>query len=344
MSSPQTDVFDSTPTGRERLSIDSVERHSAAESFAVAVEAGLQGPRKSLPCRFLYDPLGSQLFEEICDLPEYYPTRTERSILEQHAAHIAGSVSRPVTLVELGSGRAAKTRIFIETFLARDHVLTFVPIDISRSMLETSSNELLDDYPELEIRAIEAEYEPGLQRLEDAKVLDQSSSRLILWLGSSIGNLSRDEAARFLSDVRASMRPCDRLLIGIDLRKDADTLERAYDDAQGVTAAFNLNLLSRINRELGGSFELEDFAHRAVYDERAGRVEMHLVSQRDQRVTIDELDREVHFQANETIHTENSYKYSVAEIDQVAARAGLTLEGRWTDSDDLFSLNLFHHG
>jgi len=253
---------------------------------------------------------------------------------------IARDLPDPVALVELGSGAAAKTRLLIEALLARDEELVFVPIDISRSMLVASSRELLDDYPELEIRAIEAEYEAGLERLNDRKVHGGDAARLILWLGSSIGNFDRREASALLRRVRSTMRANDRLLVGIDLRKDAQTLERAYDDAQGVTAEFNLNLLERINRDLGGHFELGDFAHRAVWDEQEGRVEMHLVSQRPQHVEVAELDREFAFAENETIHTESSYKYSHEEIETLAARAGLRRVRCWTDASELFSVNL----
>jgi len=190
----------------DRFTIEAIERHTADESFAAAVEHGLGAERKSLPCRFLYDSRGSRLFEAICDLPEYYPTRVEWQILADCADEIARDLPDPVALVELGSGAAAKTRLLIEALLARDEELVFVPIDISRSMLVASSRELLDDYPELEIRAIEAEYEAGLERLNDRKVHGGDAARLILWLGSSIGNFDRREASALLRRVRSTMR------------------------------------------------------------------------------------------------------------------------------------------
>lgn len=281
--------------------------------------------------------MGSQLFEEICELPEYYLTRCERSILEKRAPEIAARFDSPATLVELGSGSASKTRLLIDAFLERQGRLVFAPIDISQTMLEQSADSLLADYPSLEIRAFAGRYESGLDYLAKGHV----SPRLTLWLGSSVGNLDRRDAALFLRDVRAGMDDSDRLLIGIDLRKDRLTLEAAYDDSQGVTARFDLNLLDRCNGELGGNFDVSAFAHRATWREDVGRVESHLVSQRDQRVRIDALDLDIEFAEGEAVHTENSYKYSYDEIDWLARSAGMSCETRWLDPDGLYSLNLF---
>ncbi|MBI3974440.1 MAG: L-histidine N(alpha)-methyltransferase [Chloroflexi bacterium] len=311
-------------------------------TFAEDVAAGLTATPKSLPCRYFYDEEGSLLFEAICELPEYYVTRAEREILEAHANEIAAQVPSATTLVELGSGSAAKTRLLLDAFFRhrqqqrRQH-LCYVPIDISRSMLEESSHALLNDYPALEIRAIAAEYDDGLRFLR----AESERPKLILWLGSNVGNLERAEAARFLGRVRATMTPADRLLMGVDLRKSREVLEPAYDDAQGVTARFNLNLLARINRELGGEFDLDAFEHRAHYDEVVGRIEMYLVSTRTQRVRIRDLDLTVSFEPGEPIHTENSYKYSLAEIDALSAAAGLAVEARWLDRGERFAVNLF---
>jgi L-histidine N-alpha-methyltransferase len=310
--------------------------HSERASFAQAVALGLGAEPKSLPCRFLYDAAGSALFEQICELPEYYLTRAEREILECNAFEIAAATGDAGALVELGSGSASKTRLLIEAFLRRRGELRYVPIDISRSALEASTRALAADYPRLEIRAIAAEYQDGLRQLRATA----GGARLIAWLGSNIGNFDRDGAARFLAGVRARMGPRDRLLVGIDLRKDRHTLERAYDDAAGVTARFNLNLLARINRELGGGFELARFAHEARWREREGRVELSLVSRRDQEVEIAGLDLAVKFRLGERIHTEDSFKYSPAEIARLARVSGLEVAERWLDRAARFSVNL----
>jgi dimethylhistidine N-methyltransferase len=321
----------------ERFSLVETPESVELTSLATEVERGLSAKPKKLPCRFFYDEAGSEIFEEICDLPEYYVTRTEAEILENHADDIASAYDQRVTLAELGSGSSTKTRLLIDAMLRRHGGLRYVPVDISRNMLEASALDLLDRYEALEIRAIASEYEVGLRHLRG----ESDAPKLIAWLGSTIGNLTRDEGAAFLGTVRAAMSPGDRLLVGIDLRKDRAVLEAAYDDSAGVTARFNLNLLERINRELGGHFDLANFAHRAVYDEVSGRVEMHLVSTREQRVSIEELGFEVEFGAQETIHTENSHKYDQAEIDALAASAGLRRDSEWLDARGYFSLNLF---
>ena len=324
--------------------------HASAERFQLVTEveggeqcfledlrSGLLARPKTLPCRWFYDEAGSRLFEQICELPEYYLTRCERSILEEHAAEIAGRFERPATLVELGSGSASKTRRIIEAFLEQQDRLVFAPIDISRGMLTESAQILLEDYPELDIRAFAGRYETGLESLASWT----RAPRLTLWLGSSVGNLDRAQAASFLRGLSTGMHFSDRLLIGIDLRKDPRVLEAAYDDSQGVTARFNRNLLVRVNRELGGHFDPESFSHRASWQPSPGRVESHLVSRRDQQVRIETLGLEVSFTAGETIHTENSYKYSREEIETSAREAGMLCEAQWLDKDALYSLNLF---
>ena len=321
------------PTRPLELLDDAADERLAA--FARDVAAGLLASPKRLPCCYFYDREGSRLFEEICGLPEYYLTRAEREILTARSASLAAAFQGPLTVVELGSGSAAKTRILIEAFLRRG-ALRYVPVDISRPALEESARALLRDYPDLEVTALAGTYEEGLRRLS----LSRDRRTLVLWLGSSIGNLERPAAARFLRIVRDAIAPEGRLLVGIDLRKDRETLERAYDDAQGVTARFNRNLLARINRELGGSFDLETFGHRAVYDEEEGRIEMSLVSTPAQQVRIGAMELTVRFEAGEAVHTENSYKYSLFEVEALAARAGLLVERTWLDGESRFSLNL----
>jgi L-histidine N-alpha-methyltransferase len=326
----------------DRLTIEDVPSPTPAASFAEDVRTGLTAQPKRLSCRFFYDREGSRLFEEICELPEYYLTRAEDAILARHADEIAAAVPACATLVELGSGSAAKTRRLIASLLRQQGTLRYAPIDIARDALEESARRLRDEFASLEICALSGEYLDGLRRLDALRRADGlDGPQLILWLGSSVGNFGRPEAAAFLSQVRATMEPDDRLLVGFDLRKERAVLEPAYDDARGVTARFNKNLLDRINRELGGHFDPRSFAHRAVYDEEAGRIQMHLVSQRDQVVPVDVLGLRVAFAAGETIHTEDSYKYSFQEIRALAEAAGLAVDRQWLDEGGRFNESLF---
>ena len=298
-----------------RLTIELVPPSAPAASFAEDVRRGLTSQPKWLSCRFFYDRQGSRLFEQICDLPEYYLTRAEDEILARHAAEMVATVPAGAALVELGSGSAAKTRHLIAALLRRRETLRYTPIDIARDALEESARRLRDEFAALEIHALCGEYRDGLHRLDALRRTDGTDGlgrpQLILWLGSSVGNFERPRAAAFLSQVRATMGPADRLLVGFDLRKARAVLEPAYDDARGLTARFNKNLLARINRELGGHFDLSLFDHLAVYDEDAGRIRMSLVSRRDQVAPIAALELHVPLAAGEAIHTENSYKYSL---------------------------------
>jgi dimethylhistidine N-methyltransferase len=320
-----------------RFTLITLAEDSRPAAFARDVADGLAASPKHLSCRYFYDDLGSSLFEAICRLPEYYLTRAEEEILRGHAEEIAGLFPSPVDLVELGSGSAVKTRLLIESFLRRHSALRYVPLDICRSVLEESSLDLVSTYPSLTVQAVAGEYREGLEFLRTI----QSRGKLILWLGSNIGNFERAEAAHFLGQLRQRLAPADRLLIGIDLRKQRAILEAAYDDPCGITAAFNRNILGRINRELGANFDLRAYTHRAVYDEENGRVEMYLVSDRVQRVAVEKMGLEVSFAAGEAIHTENSVKYSPAEVDALARVAGLRRERSWLDSQERFSLHLF---
>ena len=320
-----------------RFSLLKLNTDRRLESLASEIRAGLSATPKRIPCRFFYDEVGSQIFEEICKLPEYYLTRAESEILRVRARDVAQRFSLPISLVELGSGSSTKTRILIEALLREHDALSYLPIDISPSALAASAPQLLDDYKHLEIRAIAGEYQDGLRWIRS----ETQRPKLILWLGSSIGNLDRPSAERFVSNLRAGMNLEDRLLLGIDLRKDREALESAYDDASGVTARFNRNLLVRINRELGGHFDPEAFDFQATYEEIAGNVVSRLRSRRDQTVRIDDLDLDVAFAAGEMIHTENSFKYSRAEIDALARCTGFAVEEHWLDAKHRFSANLF---
>ncbi len=326
-------MFEDRPDAQGRFHLLASREDDVLTDLAEDVRAGLTSIPKRLSCRFFYDAEGSRLFEEISQLPEYYLTRAERDILRRFAEEIVAHCPRPLTLVELGSGSAAKTTFLIEALGRSQPRLRYVPIDISPTALRESSVALLDRYRWLEITAIASDYEQGVGQLAALG----GNPKLILWLGSNIGNLERSEAGRFLRRLRELMRPDDRILIGIDLRKDREILQLAYDDPGGVTARFNLNLLARINRELGGCFDLRAFAHEAVYNETLGRMEMYLTSRRRQVVEIERLALTVTFEEGEKIHTENSYKYAQQEIERLVHAGGLRLLDQWFDHDRLFS-------
>ena len=322
--------------GRFRLT--TLDRSDREPTFAEQVREGLlEAETKRLEPRWFYDYQGSLIFEEICELKEYYPTRCEREIIESRSRILAERLAVDGVLVELGSGSSSKTRHLIERILSRRGTLTYVPLDISQEMLVESSRALLADHPGLSIHALAGEYQAGVRHFGALG----AAPRLVLFLGSNIGNFEPRAAKDFLRLIRAEFRETDRVLLGIDLAKDRDILEAAYDDAQGVTARFNLNLLARMNRELGADFDLESFEHQAIYREGApGAVEMHLSSLRNQSVSFGQLDMQVDFEEGETIHTESSFKYQPAEIDALASDCGFRVEERWLDSESWFSLNL----
>ena len=299
------------------------------------VRAGLSASPKSLPCHLFYDRRGSELFEAICRLPEYYPTRTEISILNESAPEILEMSGRDLSLVELGGGSGRKTRIFIDHLLAKQPRLLYVPIDVSGEFLKRSAAALCRKYPTLWVTAIAAEYRSGLDEMPE-----KAGPRLILFLGSNIGNFEAPEAARFLLDIRHRMRADDRLLLGMDLVKDRRVLEAAYNDPAGITAEFNKNILHRINRELGAAFVPSQFDHSAPWVEPRSRIEMHLVSRIPQKVSIPALSQEFSFAESETIHTENSHKYTADSFARLAEQAGLRIIGRWTDPRDWFAVTL----
>jgi dimethylhistidine N-methyltransferase len=320
----------------ERYALTESDPHEELDSLATAVAEGLAERPRSLPCRFLYDERGSLLFEDICDLPEYYLTRAEHQLLRDNADAIVSQLPSPVTLAELGSGSSTKTRLLIEALLRRQRRLRYVPVDISRSILEESAESLLEDYDALEIHAIAGEYEEGLHYVRK----ETREPKVIAWLGSNVGNFDRAAASRFLRGIREALSMEDRLLVGIDLRKDRRVLEAAYDDAAGVTSRFNLNILERINRELDADFDLSAFRHYARWREGEGRVELGLECEASCQVAIKALDTTLRFERGERIHTEDSYKYSFEEIADVARRASFEVERRWLDERGWFSVNL----
>jgi L-histidine Nalpha-methyltransferase len=324
------------PAQQDRLTIHKLLKRDPLAGFADDVRQGLVSQPKRLSPKYLYDRLGSQLFEAICLLPEYYLTRAESEILERYGDEIIGSIQGHKTLVEMGSGSASKTRLIIEALLRKQNELLFLPIDISASALESGSRILLQSYPRLRIEAYAAEYFDGLAELGK----NWRGRTLALFLGSNISNFELEEALAFLRALRGVLSGGDALLLGADLKKQRRVLEDAYDDALGITAAFNLNLLARINRELGADFDLRSFKHRAIYNEKMGRVEIYIESTRSQTVTITKLDMQIQFRAGEQIHTENSYKYDLAEIAELAARTGFRCARTWLDSEERFSSNL----
>jgi len=308
---------------------------AAETTFAGDVRRGLTASHKFLLPQYFYDALGSALFGAICELPEYYVTRAETEVLAANGAAIAAAFGAPVRLVELGSGSARKTRLLFDALLARQRELHYAPVDIDPHVLEASARELLTAYPQLRVHAVAADFQNIAGAF--AALPPSDDPTVVLFLGSTIGNLERNDAADLLRSIRAVLRPDDALFLGADLVKPLDVLLPAYDDPLGVTAAFNLNLLARINRELGGHFDLSRFAHRALFNADASRIEMHLVSRGAQRVAIDALALEVDFADGESIHTENSHKYDSAMLEALAADGGFRVEARWTDTRQWFA-------
>ncbi|HMG32788.1 MAG TPA: L-histidine N(alpha)-methyltransferase [Blastocatellia bacterium] len=332
------------PQQDDRLIIHQLADGGDSSALGRDVRNGLTQKPKHLPPKYFYDELGSRLFEAICCLPEYYLTRAESQILRERSTEIATSIansSPSVRLIELGSGSAEKTRLLIEAFLRRQTELHYLPVDISPASLQTSSRELLRAYPKLRITAYAADYFTALEAFKRERAQHGGSERTVaLFLGSNIGNFDPDEAVSFLSAVRELLDSGDAFLLGADLKKSPDVLIPAYDDSLGVTAAFNLNLLVRINRELRSDFKLEEFEHRSCYNEALSRVEMHLVSRIRQTIRIGALDLEVEFEPGESVHTESSYKYDLDKLGEIARRGGFKLSRTWFDAGRRFSFNL----
>jgi dimethylhistidine N-methyltransferase len=310
---------------------------NASYDFADDVRVGLTRPgQKELPSKYLYDDVGSALFEVISYLPQYGLTRADERLLRRHADEIVDRLNGPVAVAELGSGTGKKTRWLLEAFCRRQHT-SYYPVEISRSALVMCEREL-SDIDSISIVGFEREYLDGL--LEVASYRKIGQRLFVLFLGSTIGNFDRDAGIKFLGSVRSILLPGDSLLLGTDLEKSSAQLLGAYDDELGVTAAFNLNLLARVNRELGANFDLREFAHLAKINYEARSVEMHLQSKRRQWVSIPESDVEVEFAEEETIWTESSHKYSAQEVVETARNAGFRCEAQWIDEQWPFAENL----
>lgn len=306
-------------------------------TFKDDVRSGLLARPKQLPPRCFYDDVGSALFEAITQLPEYYLTRAEFAILRESAGEIVGAMGEePIDLLELGSGSATKTRALISAALERQTTLRYVPVDISSSILVTAAKALVDEYPALTVDAYAGEY----LSLLGSGALRSARRTMALFLGSNIGNFEPSEATALLRSLRGNLKPGDALLLGTDLKKSIDRLELAYDDPAGVTAAFNRNVLARINRELGGNFDVRAFEHEAHYDPVRGAIDMYLVATSTQSVIVPEIELELDFTEFESIHTESSYKYSVDDIDLMAARSGYKLARTWPDAAFDYALSL----
>jgi len=320
---PTPDVVGGTPPYTVRRSRQQMVRD---------VRKGLTSAPKELSPKYFYDERGSVLFEEITQLPEYYLTRSERALLEARVTEIVAS-ARPCSLVELGAGSATKTRIILDAMRREGCAALYVPIDVSRDFLEATALQLRNDYPEMAIVPVVSDI------TEPFTLPVLVAPTLIVFLGSTIGNFPRDSAVSLLSHVAASMAPTDRFLLGADMRKDPDVIRRAYNDSSGITAAFNLNILERLNRELDANFPIEAFEHRAIYSTELHRVEMHLVAKRPHKVVIPKIG-EICFREGETIRTELSYKYDRESLNDILSAAGLIMEKWMSAGDASFALAL----
>jgi len=315
-----------------RVPFQFYDLHPDTENFRDDVLSGLAQPRKALAPKYFYDARGSELFEAICDSPEYYPTRTELAMMQADSRDMARLLGPDCLLIEYGAGSGRKTRVLIEALAPA----AYVAIDISRTALQQCAAELAAAYPKVKVAAVCADYSRPL----DLPVIESISPRrrVIYFPGSTIGNFTRPDALVFLHQAHALAGRGGAMLAGVDLKKDPARLQAAYNDARGVTAAFNLNLLARINRELDGDFDLDGFVHRAIWNADQSRMEMHLESLRDQQVTV--AGQTFHFRAGETLHTENSYKFKLQSFAALAEAAGWTLERTWSSEQPAFAVVL----
>ncbi len=316
------------------LELNLHDLHPAPDDMRGDILAGLRSTPKTLPCKYFYDERGSALFDDICELDEYYPTRTETSILTRHAGDMAAAMGEGALVIELGSGSSTKTPLLLG---ALERGAGYVPIDISRAHLMSAAGRIRETFPSLPIWPVCADFTAPLElpRLDVAP-----RRRFVFFPGSTMGNFDPAGRRRLLHQIVSLCRPeGGGLLIGLELLKDRETLEAAYNDARGVTAEFNLNLLERVNRELDADFDLDAFEHHAPFNAEEGRIEMHLVSRADQSVRIG--DARIDFGADERVCTEHSYKFSLDEFGALAAEVGLERRAVWTDDDALFAVALF---
>ncbi|OKL41639.1 L-histidine N(alpha)-methyltransferase [Pontibacter flavimaris] len=308
-------------------------------AFARDVAEGLRQPRKTLPSRYFYDGTGSRLFQQIMELPEYYLTRSELEVLTQHKYEMAQLFSRRgfFHLIDLGAGDALKTRILLQGLSGQQKEFDYVPVDISGDAMRQLSDNMRQQLPQLQVEAVVGEYFQALEWLQENK----PGRKVVLFLGSNIGNFKPDESINFLRSIRSYLSPGDQLLMGVDLRKDPATILRAYNDASGVTAAFNLNLLHRINRELDANFKVDQFSHHAMYNPQEGVMRSFLVSKAEQEVYIQKAGLTVHFDSWEAIHTENSCKYTIPQVEEMGRQCGFRPETVFYDNRQGFADVLF---
>ncbi len=313
-----------------------IKVHLRADGATMAreVRLGLTAKPKELAPKYFYDERGSQLFEQITELPEYYPTRAEREILSQRSAEIVAAAGEPETLVELGSGSAAKTRHLLDAMRDAGCLTTYVPVDISEEITRETAEALVEEYPGLAVRGLVCDFEHDLERIPNG------GCRLVAFLGGTIGNLYPDARRDFLTRIAALLEPGDQILLGTDLVKESSRLEAAYDDSQGITAEFNKNVLSVLNRELGGDFDIDGFEHVARYDADAARMDIRLRSLSDQTVRLDGLDLTVRFTAGEEMRTEISAKFTRERLEGIYREAGLRPDGWFTDAGGDYALSL----
>ena len=318
-----------------RLRYFKPESEKSNRTFSQEISYSLNQKQKSISPKFFYDIKGSELFDKICNLPEYYLTRTETNLLKIMGSELEKFVLDNMRLVELGSGSAVKTRLVLDVLTNIQNNTEYFPIDIS-DILQESSQKLLEDYENLSITGVIDTYEGGLEFIEQY----DDTPNLIAFLGSSFGNFAPEFGFAFLQKIASIMKHNDLFFIGLDLVKDKEVLENAYDDSQGVTASFNLNVLSRINDELHANFDLSQFAHHSLYNEKEQRIEMYLRSLEDQKVEIKKSSLELDFQKDELIHTEHSHKYSISQIEKMMYKAGLKIEKIWQDTTKPYAIFL----
>jgi len=316
------------------IRIDSHLESTEERSLADDVLDGLTRPFKELPPKHFYDARGAELFDRICELPEYYPTRAERAILEQHARELS-ALTGAAELVELGSGTAAKTRVLLDALHAAGTLERYIPVDVTESMVRECAAELTGEYPGLRVHGVIGDFERHLDQVPSA-----IGSRIVAFLGGTIGNFPPASRRRVLREIARLLGPEDYLLMGTDLVKDPEILEAAYDDAQGVTAEFNRNVLRVLNRELGADFEPEDFEHVALFDREQEWIEMRLRARREHTTLVRNLDLAVHFDAGEEMRTEISAKFTPERLEGDLSAAGMELVRWFTDPEELFALTL----